>query len=139
MNNSNQTLSEKLVSITEAAQIHDVTRQAIYVAIKANKLKAHKETSRWMIDVDDLKEYQALKYSRTKSVYQGELLFDNNKGYFSIGQVAKMLDVPAQKIYYATRSGYLKSSRKGAAWIIHTAAIEDYKQKFLHQKRRKAG
>lgn len=129
----------KLVSIAEAAKLHNVTRQAIYVAIKAKKLKAHKDTRFWMIDVSDLKKYKQLKYSRTKSVFGGELLFDNSKGYFSIGQVAKLLNVPAQKIYYATRVGYLKSTRKGAAWVIHTSSIEDYKQKFLHQKRRKTG
>ena len=39
-----------LVSITEAARIHNVTRQAIYVAIKSGKLRARKETRRWMID-----------------------------------------------------------------------------------------
>ena len=128
----------QLVSIAEAAKLHNVTRQAIYVAIKAKKLKAHKETRFWMIDLSDLNAYKQLKYSRTKSVYQGELLFDNTKGFFSIGQVSKILNVPAQKIYYATRVGYLKSSRRGAAWVIHSSAIEEYKQKFLPQKRRKA-
>ena len=64
-----------LVSITEAARIHNVTRQAIYVAIKANKLRARKETRRWMIDLADLREYKKLKYSRTRSMYEGELLF----------------------------------------------------------------
>lgn len=136
-NGANQ--ESKLVSIAEAAKLHQVTRQAIYVAIKAKKLRAHKESRFWMIDVNDLKQYQTLKYSRTKSFFDGELLFDNSKGFYSIGQVAKMLDVPAQKIYYATRVGYLKSSRKGAAWVIQTSAIEEYKQKFLHQKRRKTG
>lgn len=127
----------KLVSITEAAKIHNVTRQAIYVAIKANKLKAHKETSHWMIDLNDLREYKKMKYSRTKSVYKGELLFDSSKGHFSVGQVAKMLNVPAQKVYYAARSGYLKSTRKGAAWVILASSLDAYKQKFLSQKRKK--
>ena len=37
---------KKVVSITEAAKLNNVTRQAIYVAIKFNKLKAKKETTR---------------------------------------------------------------------------------------------
>lgn len=45
-NTKNMKPETKLVSITEAAKLNKVTRQAIYVAIKLNKLKARKETSR---------------------------------------------------------------------------------------------
>lgn len=129
--------NKKVVSITEAAKINNVTRQAIYVAIKLKKLKATKETSRWMIHLDDLMEYRRQKYSRAKSTYQGELLFDNHKGYYSINQVAKMLNVPAQKLYYATRAGYLKASRKGAAWVIHTEDMKGYQESYLAKKANK--
>ena len=71
-----------VVSITEAAKLNNVTRQAIYVAIKLNKLKATKKTTRWTIHVDDLENYRQQKYSRSKSLYDGELLFDNKKGYY---------------------------------------------------------
>ncbi len=127
-----------LVSITEAARIHNVTRQAIYVAIKSNKLRARKDTRRWMIDLADLREYKRLKYSRTRSMFDGELLFDNSKGYYSVNQVAKLLGVPAQKIYYAARSGYLKATRKGAAWVIHENDVQSYKDSHLGVKKRKA-
>lgn len=128
---------KKVVSITEAAKLNKVTRQAIYVAIKLNKLKATKETTRWIINLDDLEEYRSQKYSRTKSVYNGELLFDNNKGYFSVNQVAEMLNVPAQKIYYATRIGILKASRKGAAWVIHNDDMKEYQDKYVQKKNRR--
>lgn len=128
-----------VVSITEAAKINNVTRQAIYVAIKQNKLKATKK-SRWEIDLKDLEEYRKNKYSRTKSVFQGELIFDNGKGYYSVNQVARMLNVPAQKIYYATRTGMLKGTRKGAAWVIHNDEVQRYREEYLEKKgtRRKA-
>lgn len=124
---------KKIISITEAAKINNVTRQAIYVAIKQNKLKATKKT-RWEIDIHDLNEYRKNKYSRTKSVYDGELLFDNRKGYFSINQVASILNVPPQKIYYATRSGMLKASRKGAAWVIHSDDLSSYRDNYLDRR-----
>lgn len=127
--------NKKVVTITEAARINNVTRQAIYVAIKLKKLKARKEQSRWNIDLDDLMEYRRQKYSRSKSTYQGELLFDNAKGFYSINQAAKMLNVPAQKLYYATRAGYLKASRKGAAWVIHTDDVKSYQENYLTTKR----
>lgn len=124
----------RLVSITEAAKINNVTRQAIYVAIKQNKLKATKHTTRWTIDLEDLEQYRRQKYSRTKSMFAGELLFDNRKGFFSINQVAKMLGVPAQKIYYATRVGLLKASRKGAAWVVHVEDLKSYKENYLNKQ-----
>ncbi len=126
-----------VVSITEAAKLNNVTRQAIYVAIKLNKLKATKKTTRWTISLEDLEEYRRQKYSRTKSLFDGELLFDNKKGYFSINQVAKMLSVPAQKIYYATRIGLLKAHRKGAAWVIQNEDLKDYQEKYMQKKSRR--
>lgn len=124
----------KLVSITEAAKLNKVTRQAIYVAIKLNKLKASKDTTRWTIHLDDLEAYRKQKYSRSKSTFNGELLFDNNRGYYSVNQVAKMLSVPAQKIYYATRIGVLKAHRKGAAWVIHADDMKQYAEVNLKKK-----
>jgi len=126
--------SSKVVSITEAARINNVTRQAIYVAIKQKKLKATKDSTRWTIHLDDLDEYRKNKYSRTKSIYDGELLFDNKKGFYSVNQAAKVLGVPAQKIYYATRVGLLKAQRKGAAWVIHTDDIKGYQENYLNSR-----
>jgi excisionase family DNA binding protein len=126
--------SAKVVSITEAARINNVTRQAIYVAIKQKKLKATKDSTRWTIHLDDLDEYRKNKYSRTKSMFDGELLFDNRKGYYSVNQAAKLLGVPAQKIYYATRVGLLKAHRKGAAWVIHTEDIKGYQDNYLNSR-----
>lgn len=133
----NKNEEKKVVSITEAAKLNNVTRQAIYVAIKLNKLKATKETSRWMINLDDLEEYRCQKYSRSKSIFNGELLFDNEKGFFSVNQVAHMLSVPAQKIYYATRIGLLKAHRKGAAWVIHANDVKEYQEKYIPKKNRR--
>ena len=138
MNNIKNQIEEiKLVSITEAAKINKVTRQAIYVAIKLNKLKAKKETTRWTIHLDDLADYRKQKYSRTKSMHNGELVFDNKKGYFSVNQAAKMIGVPAQKIYYATRIGVLKAHRKGAAWVIHSGDLKEYTEKHVSKKETK--
>ncbi len=126
--------SRKVVSITEAARINNVTRQAIYVAIKQKKLKASKDTTRWTISLEDLENYRKLKYSRTKSMFNGELLFDNQKGFFSVNQVAKLMNVPAQKIYYATRVGLLKATRRGAAWVVHANDVKEYQENYLNKR-----
>ena len=126
--------NKRVVSITEAARLNNVTRQAIYVAIKQRKLRATKDATRWTIDLEDLEEYKKNKYSRKKSMFDGELLFDNKKGYYSINQVAHMLNVPAQKIYYATRIGHLKAQRKGAAWVVQVEDIKSYKENYLDRR-----
>ena len=125
---------KKLVTITEAARINGVTRQAIYVAIKQKKLKAQKDATRWLIRIEDLEDYRKNKYSRAKSTFDGELVFDNNKGYYSVNQVAKMLNTPAQKVYYATRIGLMKAIRKGAAWVIHIDDINGYRENYLNKR-----
>ena len=68
MQESQDTAGKRVVSITEAAKINNVTRQAIYVAIKQKKLKASKDAARWTIDLRDLDDYRKQKYSRTKSM-----------------------------------------------------------------------
>jgi len=124
---------KKFVTLSEAAKINNVTRQAIYVAIKQKKLRAYKNPTRWIIDIEDLDQYRKLKYSRTKSMHNGELIFDNNKGFFSIQQASKMLNVPYQKIYYATRIGLLKASRKGSAWVVNVEDLNAYKENYLNK------
>jgi excisionase family DNA binding protein len=125
---------KKFVTLSEAAKINNVTRQAIYVAIKQKKLKAYKNPTRWIIDTDDLEVYRNLKYSRTKSMHNGELLFDNTKGFYSIQQAAKLLNIPYQKIYYATRIGLLKATRKGSAWIVHIDDLKNYQESYLNRR-----
>jgi excisionase family DNA binding protein len=124
---------KKFVTLSEAAKINNVTRQAIYVAIKQKKLRAYKNPTRWIIDIDDLDHYRKLKYSRTKSMHNGELIFDNRKGFYSIQQAAKMLNVPYQKIYYATRIGLLKASRKRSAWVVHIDDLKKYQEDYLNR------
>lgn len=124
---------KKFVTLSEAARINNVTRQAIYVAIKQKKLRAYKNPTRWIIDIEDLDHYRQLKYSRTKSMHNGELIFDNKKGFYSIQQASKMLKVPYQKIYYATRIGLLKATRKGSAWVVHADDLKKYQESYLNR------
>lgn len=132
---------DRVLSISEAAKISDVTRQAIYVAIKLNKLKASKSETNWTIQIADLEEYRKNRYSRSKSIFQGQLIFDHAKGFYSINDTAKMLGVPTQTVYYATRSKKMAAERKGSAWVVHTDAIEEYRKQHLNtpRKRQRAG
>jgi len=118
------------LTIIEAAHILGVTRQAVDVAIKKKRLKSTKDpkSGRRKINRQDLEEYRLKKYSRDLSTFNGELLFDNAKGFYSIGQTAKLLEVDYQKIYHAISIGLLNADRRGCAWVLHIDAIEDYKK-----------
>jgi excisionase family DNA binding protein len=123
------------LSIAEAASRVGVTRQAIYIAIKLNKLKAEKAvTSRWTLLVKDLEEYSQHRYSRDHARLNGVLLFDHSLGLYSVRQAAQLLAVPPQKIYYAIRSGHITATRRGSAWVLHMDAIQAYKAAHLQGK-----
>lgn len=111
-------------NLKDAAEYSHVTKQAVYLAINLGKLKARKENNRWVVNVADLEEYRLNKYSRDKRKLDGQLIFDVDKGHFSVLHVSKMLSYELkrtysmQKIYYLMRMGRLKAFKKGAAWVI---------------------
>lgn len=134
MTNSN------ILSITKAAQVLGVTRQAAYIAMKNGRIPATKcpNTKKWLVTVEDVLSYKQNKYSRDLSKHNGELIFDKSKGFHSVGEAAKVLGVPAQKIYYAVRLGLLKSHRRGAAWVIHIDDVRAYEENYLARKAKEA-
>ena len=106
------------------------------MAIKKGRLKTTMTTmGKRRVTLDDIAEYCNNKYSRVNSKYKGELTFDRSKGEFSVSQAAELLGVPKQKIYYAIRTGYLKSIRKGSSWVIHIDDIQEFKEKLIAKKR----
>lgn len=125
--------SNDLLSMKEAAQIEGLTWQSIYVAIRKKRLKATKDpkSGKWKVKRKDLEESRHKKYSRAEATFNGELIFDNSKGFYSIAQAAKMLGVNYHKIYHAMHLGLLIADRKGSSWVLHIDAIEDYKKNHL--------
>jgi excisionase family DNA binding protein len=129
-------MQENFLSISEAAKLTNVTRQAIYVAIKHNRLNATKNVKKWRISLEDLKKYRENRYSRAFSLRNGKRIYDVSQGTYSIGQAAKLLGVPPQKIYYATRQGVLKSHREGCAWVINEPDLIEYEKTILRVVRK---
>lgn len=120
------------VSVSEAARIKKVTRQAIYLAIRLKRLKAYRHEDRWRVFVVDLQAYDEKRFSRIHhSTFNGEPIFDESKGYFSVNKAAKMINIPTQKLYYAIRRGMLKASRKKAAWVIHISDLLQYESQYV--------
>lgn len=121
-----------MLSVSEAAKIQGVTRHAICAAIKSKNLRAIKETTRWAIDSADLIEFNKNKYSREKSQFRGEIIFDKEKGFYSIKQIANLLGLGYQVIYYNIKIGRIDAHQMGSAWVIHVSNAVD----FFHKRKR---
>ena len=128
-----QEVSEPLLTISQAAKSSGVTRQAIYFAIKMQRLNAKRENDVWLISEKDLKDYSKTKYSRSKSRKEGKLIFDKSKGFYSIVEAAKFLQKSTNQIYYLVRMGKLKSHRQGSAIVIQDTELYKYAE-FTNKK-----
>lgn len=120
------------VSVSEAAKIKKVTRQAIYLAIKLKRLKAYRHGDRWKVFLKDLQEYDEHRFSRVyHSTFRGEKIFNESRGMFSVDHASQRLGVDKQKVYYAIRSGKLRAIRRNAAWVISAADLLEYQSACL--------
>lgn len=132
---------DSYVTVTEAARIKKVTRQAIYLAIREKKLRAYKHDDTFKVFLMDLVDYDRQRYSRVNSVIDGEKIFDEEKGSVSVERASQMIAVPRQKLYYAVRTGMLKSIKKGNTYVIKVEDLFEYQDKHLNKDftKKKAG
>jgi hypothetical protein len=131
---SSKEITEPLLTISQAARKNGVTRQAIFFAIRMNRLNAHRENDTWLITEKDLKEYVDNKYDRSRSRKKGKLIFDKSKGFYSISEAAKFLGKNNNHIYYLVRMGRLKTHRQGNAIVIQD--LDLYMHAQFYQKRK---
>jgi excisionase family DNA binding protein len=134
--------NEGYMTINQAADYSHVSEQAVYVAIRKGKMVAKKENGKWLVTKKDLDEYRLNKYNRDNRMFNGERVFDADKGFFSVQQVSTVISheikrhFPMQHIYYLLRRGDLKAFRKGAAWVIAKEDAISLLEKVLEENRR---
>ena len=110
--------------LREVAEYAHIGRQAIYLAIKKGGMKAVKKGRKWSFLRKDVDAYILNKYNRDNSKHNGELIFDMDKGFYSVFHVSKFLTIELgypyakQRLYFLIRTGRLKASKKGSAWVI---------------------
>lgn len=126
---SGGSMTNACVTVSEAAKIKNVTRQAIYLAIRLKRLKAYRHEDQWKVFLSDLDEYDSHLYSR--SMHSSEPIFDEANGLISVDKAAKLIAVPKQKLYYAIRTNMLKAMRKRAAWVIKMADLLEYQSHLI--------
>lgn len=111
-------------SLREAAEYAHVKPQAIYVAFRRKKIPAEKNGKKWIVKRSDLDVYRENKYNRDLYKSGGELIFDPEKGHFSVVHVAKVIShitgrrLSVQHLYYLIRKGRLTAFKKGGHFVI---------------------
>jgi hypothetical protein len=122
------------VTISEASILLGISRQAIFFAIKKDRLKARKiHDGSWRIDFDSLDVYQKSKYKRECSArFNGDKVYNENA--LTVQQAAELLGIPVQDTYYLIRSGIMISDRKSAHHVIKREEVLAVK-KFLAEEK----
>lgn len=116
------------MSPLQAANQLNITKQAVYLALRKHAIPTHKIHGRWKITQEQLEHYKKNKYNRALSKFNGELIFDKEKGYLSVQEAAKLLNCSIQHIYYVCRINKLKNHRVRRAWVIHQDDLENYRK-----------
>jgi excisionase family DNA binding protein len=129
-------MNKKYYTMSEAADLKGVCRQAIHYAVKKGRMKAHKvDTYHWKIHKDDLQEYFDSRYDIMKRKKGGKVVFEEGSGYIPLSKAADLLDVPTQKLYYAIRTGKLKVKRIKGGYLIGVESLKSYEDNYLRKEK----
>ena len=129
---------EMIQTLANAGKFLKISRFAVWNAVKNNRIKGVKLGGQWAFTRKQLDAYKQSKYDRKYSKIGDEVLYDKDKGEYSINEAAKLLGCPEQHVYYACRSNKIRSSKKRFAWIINENDIIEYRKvMYLGRKKKK--
>lgn len=120
------------LTITEAADYANVTRQSIWKSIREGLLKGEKRGSFWHTTTEAVDAYRENKYTRDRKIIDGERVFDIENGKLSTFQVCRILGealktpFSLQQVYYLIRIGKMKAHRRGGQWVIRQENVSLY-------------
>jgi hypothetical protein len=129
----------KYISVSEAVAMLGVTPQAVYQAIRRRTLKAKRSNGKIVTSYEWIHEY--LKYWRSKqehSMFNGEKVFNKDKGEYSIIMAAKELGVKPQLLQDMHFEGKIKTYYKGKYIVISKKELERVKESVLERHRKSA-
>jgi excisionase family DNA binding protein len=121
-----------LITVKEAAQLLGIQIAAVQFAIRKGRLHRIMDVNGYNVklDYDEVAKYADSRYSRSESRFNGSLLFDKERGFYSVKECAKILCVTKQRLYLIIRQGRIKTERKGFQLVITLEAIRAYKEKY---------
>ena len=113
----------KMLTIQQAANHLGISRQAVYIAIAKDKIRAQKHGHKYLVSIRMLDDYVKDKYNR-------RLTLNLKYNEFTPQDVARKLGIGKSAIYYMIRSGMINSRRIRSAYIISQQDINLYLKKY---------
>lgn len=128
------------VTVLEAAKMLGVSNQAIYIAVYKGLIFTQRspKNRKIMIKIADLEAYKKSRWLQDNLKRDGELVFDQSKGIYSVTKTADLLGIPESRIYREVNSGVLKAHKKGKFWVIHIDDIRNYEERYLKKREKEA-
>ena len=122
---------DRYLTTGEAAIKFGVTRQAIYLAIKKNRLKAKRRIP-WCYQIkeSDLDEYRKSKFCRDMSTFDDKPLYDEKIGEYSLKKAAEYVNMDYHTFYFHLMNGKVKGCRRGAAWIFQKIDLDNFCEQY---------
>lgn len=124
-------LLETHLTTMQAASEAGVTRQGVIQSIASGRLKAIKFDNRYYILRSNLKEYMSKKWNRSSTKDDtGELVFDPDKGTFSVSQatyyVKKLLrtDFKRNRLYNLIKRKLFPFTKYHSAYVLLKADLD---------------
>jgi excisionase family DNA binding protein len=121
-------ITKENVTITQAARLLAVTRGAIQIAVRNKRIPAQKKGNKYEIKTKHLQDYLMSKHSRRNLRFKGELVYDKEKGEYSVTEVACLIGCDPQEIYHACRTNKIKSTKKNSSWVIHIDDVKEFEK-----------
>lgn len=118
----------KFITVQEAADQLQITRQAIHQAMWRKVLKCKRNGRRVWTTQEWLEEYLAHWRSKQEhSMFNGEKVFNKEKGHYSAIMAGEYLGVKPQLIYDMVKEGKLKHLKKGYFTVIQKEELDRMK------------
>mgnify|MGYP001611166240 CR=1 FL=1 len=115
-------------TLANAGKILKIGRYAVWNAVKKNRIKGVKVGGQWSFTRKQLEAYKKSRYDRKYSKIGDDMLYDKDKGEYSINEASKLLECPVQHLYYACRSNKIHSIKKRYAWVINISDMDKYRK-----------
>lgn len=109
---------QNYLSIAEAATLKNVTPQALYIAIKAGKIKVCRDSVRWLVTEEEVDSYMKNRGNKAFSMHNGKLKFDIKNGKIDTKTAMELCGFDKNKLYNYLRRGKISYEKIGAAYVI---------------------
>lgn len=76
------------------------------------------------IYLPSIEKYQRSKFTREEVIFQGERVFDAEKGHLNVLMVAKLLRIKTYQVYNLIKRGEIKVHKKGRWNVIYREELE---------------